>query len=135
VEFCVRVFPDEEIVIRKKQKPEACEPRRETVAHPNCKPRTHMRSSAFKVYDFAMGVSGAGKQEIYLGLGKVGEWTKMSDNKTIRKAIDWLVGNGWLVEVKKPRKGIGGEGRYLVVMHDAWVAKHGSQGCIQQPAK
>ena len=38
--------------------------------------------------------------------------------QTVRTAIDWLLGAGWLKELKKPKAGVGGQGR-CELMNDA----------------
>jgi hypothetical protein len=101
-----------------------------TVANPHCRARCHMKRSPFAIYDFAVGVSHNKGGECWLSLKTCSEWAHMH-TQTVRPAVDWLVKNGWLVELRAPRHGVGGAGLYRVVGHGEWIANHGSTTCVQ----
>jgi hypothetical protein len=103
-----------------------------TVAHPNCKARCHMGKFEFAVYDFAMGVSRK-EGTCWLSRNTVGKWTGGMHPQTARRCINWLVEHGWLVELKKPRAGVGGQGEYRVVEHDSWIENHSDASCLRAP--
>jgi hypothetical protein len=103
-----------------------------TVPSPNCVPRCHIKlGSAFAVYDFATAVSRKTGGECWLSLRAAAKWCGLSDLRTIRIAIDWLVANGWLEELEAPRAGVGGQGRYRVVEHEEWMAKFSNGFCVR----
>ena len=108
------------------------EPELQTVAHENCQARCHMGKFEFAVYDFAMGLSRK-SGECWLSRKTVGKWTGGMHPQTARKKIDWLVENGWLVEIKAPKAGVGGAGTYHVVDHAEWVSKRGDSACLRKP--
>jgi hypothetical protein len=99
------------------------------VPSPNCRPRCHMQKSPAVLYDFAVGISHSKGGECWLSRDTSAKWANMHP-QTFAKARDWLVANGWLVEIKAPRRGIGGQGQYRVVSHADWISAKGSAACI-----
>lgn len=130
VEVFVRLFPGEKIVIVREQQPT---PKHTLPASQNCRARIHMKSTSFAVYDFAMGLTKGEGGECWLSRNTTAEWCNLHP-QTVRTAIDWLLGAGWLKELKKPKAGVGGQGRYEVVTHADWIAKKGDAFCLRAPA-
>jgi hypothetical protein len=103
----------------------------ETEPHPNCQARCHMGQFEFAIHNYAMGLSRK-SGECWLSRDTTAKWTN-THPQTAKKKIDWLVEKGWLVIVKAPRAGRGGQGTYRVVDHDEWVSQHGASSCLRKP--
>jgi hypothetical protein len=112
----------------------AAEPEPTSVPSPNCRARCHVRKP-FAIYDFAAALSAHHGGECWLSREVASKWCSDMDERTVRKYINWLVDNGWFVELKKPRPGVGGAGRYRVVSHGDWIKAHGDTTCVRVPAE
>jgi hypothetical protein len=100
------------------------------VPSPNCRPRCHLPKSQFAIYDFAASLSAKNGGECWLSRETCAKWAHMHP-QTVRTSIDWLIAHGWLIEVKAPRRGVGGQGQYRVVSHADWISAKGSASCVQ----
>jgi hypothetical protein len=115
---------------------EALEEREALPAHENCPARVHIPYKYFAVYDHAVAVSrGRAGGICWLSPRVLGNWCRDLYRPVARRGIGWLVSNGWLVELVAPKVGREGRGRYEVVLHDEWVANHGTKECRKQSAK
>jgi hypothetical protein len=130
VETFVRLFPGEKIVIERELQPAT---KQALPASENCRARTHMRATSFSVYDFAMGLTKGEGGKCWLSRNTTAKWCGIHQ-QTVRTAIDDLIAEGWLIETRKPKPGVGGEGHYEVVIHADWIEKKGDDFCLRAPA-
>jgi hypothetical protein len=100
-----------------------------------CFARVHM-GRYFVVYDFAQAACKRAGGDGTCWLSKNGVSQKCGIARdTAKRYLKWLIDNGWIEVVKKPRPGYfhtaeQQSGKYRAVPHHEWTSRWGSRGCL-----